>query len=198
MKGLSLSAAAAAVLLAAAPAYSQVGCAAEDGGCDIPEGITDYGPDYTVPDDGMTYKWSFVLSQPEALIFVPSPNQVEFFGRKRTATGFEDLYGMPFGYRFDEMVRPGVTTVFVRAPKGQDTCAQPGPIGEICLRYYRVWSNGASYDYEGIQGGFNLKVFVEAVPEPATWALMLGGFGLVGAAARNRRSGWKRAANACA
>ena len=32
-----------------------------------------------------------------------------------------------------------------------------------------------------------------AVPEPATWALMIGGFGLVGAAARRRRSGFASA-----
>jgi len=28
-----------------------------------------------------------------------------------------------------------------------------------------------------------------AVPEPATWAMMIAGFGLIGAAARRRRSG---------
>jgi len=187
MKALFLSAAAAA-FLTAAPAYAQVGCAAEDGGCDIPPEVTDYGPDYTVPDDGQTYKWTFVLSQPNAFIFVPPPNQVEFFGTKRTATGFEDLYGGEFPYRFDQIIRPGASTVFVWAPKGQNTCSQPGPIGEVCFRYYRVWGNGQTYDYQGIDGEFNLKVFVEAVPEPATWALMLGGFGFVGAFARGRRA----------
>lgn len=32
-------------------------------------------------------------------------------------------------------------------------------------------------------------VSVAAVPEPATWAMMIFGFGLVGAAMRRRRSG---------
>lgn len=47
---------------------------------------------------------------------------------------------------------------------------------------------------DGIPGGSNTFVFTlgqvgvpaSAVPEPATWALMLGGFGLVGAVARRR------------
>jgi len=34
---------------------------------------------------------------------------------------------------------------------------------------------------------------VTAVPEPAVWALMIGGFGLVGAAQRRRRSGYAAA-----
>ena len=47
---------------------------------------------------------------------------------------------------------------------------------------------------DGIPGGSNTFVFTlgqvgvpaSAVPEPATWALMLGGFGLLGAVARRR------------
>jgi hypothetical protein len=35
-------------------------------------------------------------------------------------------------------------------------------------------------------GGYIEDVRLSAVPEPATWAMMLGGFGLLGAAARRR------------
>jgi hypothetical protein len=35
--------------------------------------------------------------------------------------------------------------------------------------------------------GFQLRGLTAAVPEPATWALMIGGFGLVGAVARRRQ-----------
>jgi hypothetical protein len=36
--------------------------------------------------------------------------------------------------------------------------------------------------------GDNIRVLTAAVPEPATWAMMIAGFGLVGAAARRRRA----------
>jgi hypothetical protein len=47
---------------------------------------------------------------------------------------------------------------------------------------------------DGVPGGSNTNVFTlgqvtvpaAAVPEPATWAMMLGGFGLLGAATRRR------------
>lgn len=35
----------------------------------------------------------------------------------------------------------------------------------------------------------NYRVFITPVPEPATWAMMLSGFGLAGAAMRRRRVG---------
>jgi hypothetical protein len=46
---------------------------------------------------------------------------------------------------------------------------------------------------DGVPGGSNTKVFslgsvtVPTVPEPATWAMMLGGFGMMGAASRRAR-----------
>ncbi len=49
-------------------------------------------------------------------------------------------------------------------------------------------------DYQGVRSGFYDATIegllnLPAVPEPAVWGLMIAGFGLVGAAVRNRRNG---------
>jgi hypothetical protein len=41
--------------------------------------------------------------------------------------------------------------------------------------------------FESSQNSFEFDNLATAVPEPATWAMMLGGFGVVGAAARRRQ-----------
>lgn len=52
-----------------------------------------------------------------------------------------------------------------------------------------VDSNGApvSIPTSGVLRADNFRIDVAAVPEPASWALMLSGFGLLGAALRRRR-----------
>lgn len=53
-------------------------------------------------------------------------------------------------------------------------------IGEITQFTFRGQAGGYQFD--------NIRVeSVAAIPEPGTWAMMLGGFGLVGFAARRRR-----------
>jgi hypothetical protein len=48
---------------------------------------------------------------------------------------------------------------------------------------------GGYHEYAGGQGGSfdTIKIGGVGVPEPATWALMLGGFGLIGVTLRRRR-----------
>lgn len=48
---------------------------------------------------------------------------------------------------------------------------------------YSSTKGGSNADYNG---GFSYNV--AAVPEPATWAMMIGGFGMVGAAMRRRKA----------
>lgn len=60
-----------------------------------------------------------------------------------------------------------------------------GTGGATTLAYYS--SQSASSSNLGVAFD-NLTVDLAAVPEPASWALMLGGFGLAGAAVRRRRS----------
>jgi len=49
-----------------------------------------------------------------------------------------------------------------------------------------VVTNGI-YFGDRSSGGFGLIVDIAAVPEPATWVMMVGGFGLIGAAIRRHR-----------
>jgi hypothetical protein len=49
-------------------------------------------------------------------------------------------------------------------------------------------NNIAGFRLSSTQFAFEIDTVAAAVPEPATWALMIGGFGLVGAAARRRSS----------
>ena len=49
----------------------------------------------------------------------------------------------------------------------------------------RATPGGDGNDYNG---NFRINAVAGAVPEPATWAMMIGGFGMMGVAARRRRS----------
>ncbi len=51
----------------------------------------------------------------------------------------------------------------------------------------RAWNSSNFGDF-GATTGALVTTFGGAVPEPASWALMLGGFGLVGAAMRRRKA----------
>jgi len=60
-----------------------------------------------------------------------------------------------------------------------------------------TWTMGINFGGAGFQGGddeswgidnFHLAAVTGGVPEPATWAMMIAGFGLAGAALRRRRA----------
>jgi hypothetical protein len=151
----------------------------------LPEDANDLniGFDWTIPDDGVTYKWTFTIDQAGATVFVPGANQVEYFRSRKTATGTDDTYASDnFAYRFDRVHNEGsnVTSYFVHAPKGIPYSCDTAAIGETCFLYYRVWNNGQPYSWSGTEGPFKMRISVQAVPEPAAWAMMIAGFGLLG------------------
>jgi hypothetical protein len=152
---------------------------------------------YTVsPFTGLTYRWELILSNPEATLTLAGPNQVEVDFFRRGADGLEYISGgrNDFAWRFDVDVKPGLTTIIASSAQDFYFCNQPGPIGEICSAGHRVWGNSvraqlSSPDNNPVTVTFR-STALAPVPEPASWAMLLAGFGLVGSA--TRQNGRKR------
>lgn len=70
-----------------------------------------------------------------------------------------------------------------------DAAALPGQGFAAASFTYNLWprSPGAGNSFIADFAPDNANIGVTAVPEPASWALLIAGFGLVGAAARRRR-----------
>ena len=66
-------------------------------------------------------------------------------------------------------------------------------IGEFAREYNNAAGGHPGGSGFGRWGTYIAQLGVATVPEPATWALMIGGFGFVGVAARRRRSGFASA-----
>ena len=80
---------------------------------------------------------------------------------------------------------------------GSDPCPEVCEVSHNDYFNYFVWNNDegqgngpddASWNYFADFGNARLDATFNAVPEPATWALMIGGFGMAGAALRRRRA----------
>lgn len=90
----------ASALFMAAPAHAYPTMFGGD--CDTPQGCLIglpedandlyVGFDWTIPDDGVTYKWTFTVDQPGATVYVPGGNQVEYFRSVKTAAGISDEF----------------------------------------------------------------------------------------------------------
>jgi hypothetical protein len=158
-------------------------CDVELGGCGA--GIFQPSLDYEIPDNGQTYKWTYLIKVPGATFEIGAPGQVEQLKYYRAETGYNVLNGPDFHYRFDETVAPSITTVFAWVPKAKSfPCNE---VGELCSVNYRVWGNGTQAYFTGIPPSldkFYVEQYIETVPEPSTWATLILGFGAVGLAAR--------------
>ncbi|MBV8971216.1 MAG: PEPxxWA-CTERM sorting domain-containing protein [Sphingomonadaceae bacterium] len=114
------------------------------------------------------------------------------------------LYGVTFDWAASQLRnRQGPTTNQWLVSLGSDTRATP--VVNVASQGFDGWYK-TSFRYTATAGSEVLQfvangtpaglppfalldgVSLTAVPEPAAWALMLGGFGLIGAAARRRRT----------
>ena len=97
-------------------------------------------------------------------------------------------------FNFDPNIAANVSnlTFDINATSGVFDLAQGGPHLKI------LWSNNATKDQKvgdlfSQDIPFSHDTPVSAVPEPATWAMLIAGFGLAGAAIRRRRQTYAHA-----
>lgn len=70
---------------------------------------------------------------------------------------------------------------------GDQGNANTNPIVTIRFNTLEARSNVAYLRFNSTQNAFEFDNLAVAVPEPATWAMMIGGFGMLGAAVRRSR-----------
>lgn len=156
-----------------------------------PQSCTQYSVEYTVPSDGTEVKWTFWVDNddPTTQLSLASPNQVDYYRTYRLAGG--ELYS-EFGpvdkpYKFEPSLEAGFLTVRARGPKAWDICDDASVIG-LCAVQYNIFGNSAVLSISsGSPGPLRWSVTAVNVPEPATWALLILGFGATGAVLRRRR-----------
>ena len=149
--------------------------------------------DYTVPSDGLTYRWDLFTdaSHPTAAITLQGPNNL--FSIVDTSNGngtTAESFTVP-DFLFNEVVAPGHTTITVWSQADFNNCASHPAAGTICSIDNSVFGNLANLKVSGVDSPVTITFAQTAisVPEPATWSLLIGGFGALGWALRRRRAG---------
>jgi len=168
---------------------SMYGCIAHV--CDVdPADGPNFFNDYTVPSDGRHYRWDFIFDDPNATLFLAPPNQVESFFLRAAGDGtFDFIFNPNVDFQFERVIDlPGRVSYLVAAPRSFDTCGPATHAGVICRAQYDVFGN-STFLTMNADAPFHLTFREVAVPEPGTWALMILGFGGIGAALRARRRG---------
>ncbi len=157
-------------------------------GCTVHEGV--YFADYTVPSDGRAYRWDLWTDTPGVTIHLTSPN--ETFDTELVSNGDGTFHNGAFllgtGFTWSETQAPSHTTIYTRSLQADfDHCTGSSPTGDICAGSFNVWGNGTVLTVD-TRSPVTVFFSQTAVPEPATWALMLSGFFGLGLALRRRRA----------
>jgi len=161
------------------------------GGCPIQGGAL-FDVDYTVAADGQSYRWDLWsdASDPNLLITLNAPNEAFDVDTVSNGDGtfHTDSFLLGATFAWNEIVQPGHTTIFTRALQTDfNHCSAGSPAGEVCAAQFNVWGNGSAIL---VNTQDDVRVFFSqtALPEPATWAMMLLGFFGLGTALRRRRA----------
>jgi hypothetical protein len=181
----------AAAMLSFAPAARAVTLTSCAAGCTSDStGAFLFGVDYTVPADGRRYQWDLWAdaSHPTAIITLAAPNEVfEVYGISNgDGTASSETFFSTSNFIWNEVKMPGHTEIQVWASVNFDFCPNTRA-GSVCSRSNNVWGNAAGLT-TGVSNAITITFAQTPVPEPATWSLLIGGFGALGWALRRRRA----------
>ena len=151
--------------------------------------------DYTIPSNGQAYRWDLWsdASHPTALITLQAPNDI--FSMVDTSNGdgtTTQSFTVP-DYRWTEIVAPGHTAITLLSGANFDTCASHPAAGTICSVDNSVYGDSVNLKVD-VNAPVTITFASTAIPEPAAWSLLIGGFVILGGALRRRRAAGPQAA----
>ena len=123
-----------------------------------------------VPTVAGAFAGGLVSVDVSSLAFDLTPGTVFSIG---LAAGPQQVGNNVFGWVIDEVTSTGGSLQPISYPGGFNQFSLDGGV---------IWST------TGLDRGFRTWVDTGAVPEPASWAMLIAGFGLTGAAMRRRRT----------
>ncbi|MYM67378.1 PEP-CTERM sorting domain-containing protein [Pseudoduganella sp. FT55W] len=139
--------------------------------------------DYDIPDSGLTqeFNWSNGIGAADDTfsITVAAPSQIH------VVLTDEFLAGDTFKLKLDGNWVPFTSTTFVGSSNFQGTAS--GVYLGVGAHTFEIFLTGLSPGY-GDGSGIAAFSALEAVPEPATYGMLLAGLGLLGYAARSKQA----------
>ena len=145
--------------------------------------------DYTIPSNGQTYRWDLWsdASHPTAVITLAAPNDAfgALFTSKGDGTATQSFLAPSF--TFNEIQAPGHTQIRVWAPADFNFCSSAPAAGTTCGISDSIFGDSSLLSVN-VADHVTVTFTSTAVPEPAVWSLMIGGFGAVGWVLRRRRA----------